>query len=866
MTPPRLADAILRRVLPIGKRGDSILGDLREEFRANPSALWYWRQRWLLSIRYLTSRSPYQDLTYPRSRGMWFELSSDLKAALRSMRRAPAASALIVLTLALAIGAATVGFVFVDLALLRGLPVDDTSRVVSVLMTDTNGSEGRGHVSGPDFLDYVARSTTLERIAVMRNGRAPLIRGGQSMTLTVALASAELFEAMGQRPMQGRGFLPGEDAAGATPVVVLAHRFWQSEFNGRPDVIGQTLQIGREHHTIVGIMSPDMEFGNIGEAEVWLPLRVDPAGPRDVRNLRLVARLKDGVSHEQAAAEMAAIGATLSIEHPRTNNGWLVRLVPVNDIVGGDEFWVVVALFALSIGLLMAIATANVSNMVMVRMLARARELAVRTALGARKGRLVRQLVAEGLALSVASALLAIPVAWAATRAIAALSPEAVFQQLHVDVHELTFVAVLTLICPVMFTLAPMRMLGRPDMRQVLAAGGGRGMTATSRGRTALVIMQVALAVVLLTVSVLSLRSMQRIYAAPTGMDTSRLLAFGLEFNDAQYPDAAAARSAADATRSALQRTSAVESVELVSGLPILGDSAPVVLSIDRHVPGPDDVRPTAVVTSATPGAGRALGLTMLSGTWWMEGASGVAVVSETAARRHLGGVDQAIGRMISVTQGTSLHELRVIGVVSDVANTNRTQAAPPRVWMPIAPGARRFAYLVETTDPAALTSNVRRAVAGEAPAIAVEYLQPFDSLLADAASSDYLVIGMLAGFAGLAVILASTGLFGVVSYTVARRTAEFGTRMALGASAGEVVRLVVRESAVILVVGLVAGLAGGVGIASLMGSVLAGLSPLDPLTISSVVTLLCLVTITATALPAWRASRIDPLIALRTE
>jgi ABC-type antimicrobial peptide transport system permease subunit len=209
---------------------------------------------------------------------------------------------------------------------------------------------------------------------------------------------------------------------------------------------------------------------------------------------------------------------------------------------------------------------------------------------------------------------------------------------------------------------------------------------------------------------------------------------------------------------------------------------------------------------------------------------------------------------------------LRVIGVVSDVANTNRTQAAPARVWTPITGETRRFSYLVRAVDPGALAGPVRRVVAAEAPSIPIEYLQTFDAALADAASSDYVVIGMLAGFAVLALVLASTGLFGVVSYAVAQRTAEFGTRMALGASGSDVVRLVARESAVLLAIGLAIGLAGGVGVASTMGALLFGLSPADPATLAGVVALLSMVTIAATALPAWRASRIDPVVALRTE
>jgi putative ABC transport system permease protein len=873
--PPRLADWLLSRVLPMGKRGESIRGDLVEEFHHQQSQVWYWQQTLRLTLRYLFSPSPQDTLTYPRRAGMWFDLADDVKGAFRNIRRAPGTSALIVLTLAFAIGAATIGFTFADLALLRGLPVDDPSKVVSVFANDQQGSNPRARVSGPDFLDYVARSTTLEKMAVMRDSRAPLIRNGQSRTVNVTLATADLLASMGQTAQRGRTFMLGDDRPGAAPVTLLADHFWRAEFQGRDDVIGRTLQLGRDHFTVVGVLEPEIEFGSIAEVDVWLPLRVDPQGPRDARNLRLLARLKDGVTFEQAASELSAIGAALANEHPRTNGGWTIRLVPVNDLIGGDGFWVVIALFLLSIGLLMAIATANVSNLVMVRTIARARELAVRAALGARKGRIVRQFVTEGMVLSLLAAGLSLPVAWAGLRAIVAISAEEVFQQLVIDGHELAFIAILALICPVVFSISPIRMLSRPDMRHVLAASGGRGTTASIKGRSLLVVVQVALAVILLTVSSLALRSIRQLYAAPTGMATADLLVFGLDLNDASYPTAELSAAAALATRAELLKLPGVEFASMMSGLPILGDQMPRALTVDNDVPIVKEAQPTAVVTGISHDAGRALGLSLLAGEWWAaEGADGadgadgltVAVISGAAARRYFGGVEQAIGRFVTVSQDDRLIRARVIGVSSDVANTDRTVSPPARVWLPLDPGARRFAYVVKAQNPAALSSSVRTVVATHAPAVPIEYLMTFDAALEQAASSDYAVIGMLAGFALLALVLASTGLFGVVSYGVAQRTSEFGTRMALGARAVDVVRLVAKESVVLLAIGLGIGLAGGIGIAFAMQSVLYELSPTDPVSIATVIALLSLVTMTATALPAWKAARIDPVIALRAE
>ena len=239
----------------------------------------------------------------------------------------------------------------------------------------------------------------------MRDGRAPLITNGQSQTLSVTYATANVFAAMGQSPLVGRVFREGEDVAGAAPVAVLSHHYWRDEMGGRADAIGRTLQIGREIVTVVGVLSPDMEFGNIADIDLWLPLKLNPDGPRDARNLRFIARLRDGVTFDQAAAKLAAIGDALANEFPLTNGGWKLRLIPIRELTGGQGFWVVIALFLLSIGLLIAIATANVSNLIMVRAAGRARELAVRTAMGARGGRLLRQFLTEGLLLSAIAAV-----------------------------------------------------------------------------------------------------------------------------------------------------------------------------------------------------------------------------------------------------------------------------------------------------------------------------------------------------------------------------------------------------------------------------------------------------------------------------
>jgi predicted permease len=868
-------------VLPPGKRGDSILGDLHEEFILFPDphspipdprslfrsrSLWYWQQTLRLVLRYATSRSPQRAVTVPRSNAMWFELSADLRTSLRMLRRNPGTSALIVATLALAIAAATIGFAFADLALFRGLPVDDNDKVVSIFASDTHGATLRGRVSAPDLLDYRARSTTLEHLSGMHDGRVALIRNGQSFTLTASYATANLFAAMGQTPLLGRTLQEGDDASGAVPVAVLSHHYWRDEMSSRPDALGRTLQIGRDVVTVVGVLKPEMEFGNLAEVDLWLPRRLDANGPRDFRNLRFIGRLRNGVTFEQAAAETAAIGDALANEHPRTNAGWKIQLVPIRDLTGGQGFWVVIFLFLFSIGLLIAIATANVSNLIMVRAAARAREMAVRTAMGAKGGRLLRQFLVEGLVLSIIAAALSVPAAWAGLQGIAAVSPDDVFRQIVIDAHELGFVATLALICPVVFSLASARLIVRPDLREVLATQGGRGSTARMRGRGALVVAQVALAVIMLTASSLAVKSIRAAFGQPLGMSVDRLLIFGMEFNDALYPDAAGARAAADATRTALEGLSGVTRVTAVSALPVLGDPGMTAIAVDAKPLAAGETTPMAFFTEARADAMATLGIGLRGGRWWNEGAAGEAVISETTAVRYFGGVERAVGRHFSVETKEQQLVYQVIGISTDVANTDRTASAPPRIWVPMSPARRRMTFVVESRDPAALAGPVRSVAAAVAAAVPIENLQTFTAAMKDAESSDYVIIATLGGFAMVALLLATAGLFGVVSYSVSQRTAEFGTRMALGAGSWDVIRLVARQSLGLAAVGLIAGLAGGIGVGFMMGSLLYGTSPADPGTIVSIAALLSIVTVVATAIPAWRASRIDPAIALRAE
>jgi predicted permease len=456
-------------------------------------------------------------------------------------------------------------------------------------------------------------------------------------------------------------------------------------------------------------------------------------------------------------------------------------------------------------------------------------------------------------------------------RICAALSPDRIFQQIHVDVHEVAFVAVLAIVCPLVFSLAPLGSAARSDVRQLLAAGASRGATARSRGRSVLVVSQIALAVVLLSASSLALRSIRQFWTEPLGIDVERLLIFTLEFNDGVYQDPRAAREAADATLDALAALPGVEVSAAISPLPVFGGEMQTTFGVDGVAMAPGELRPAAAVSQTTAGGGAALGLSLLAGEWWSrdadDGERGVAVVSRATADRYLGGPARALGRQLTMTSGSSKRTVRVIGVSNDVRSGQMTVEAVPRIWVPFEPGTRHMTFLIRTRSaPDSIAAAVRTAVPGVAPAIPIEDLQTTPERLIRAQSSDFIVVSMLAGFALLALGLSATGLFGLVSYSVSQRTSEFGTRLALGARGRDLVRLVAGGAARLIGAGLAIGLAGGVAVGHGMRGVLYRTAPGDPVTIAGVAGLLALIAVLATLLPAVRAARLDPLQALKGE
>ena len=797
-----------------------------------------------------------------------FDLLTDLRYGLRAAFQERAQTALIVITLALAIGTTTVGFSFADLAVLRGMPINDPDRAVVLFAVDPRTGNDRSYVTLADFADYRARSQTILQLAALDVGRATLIERGQASVLDVGRVTGDYFPIFGLAPRLGRHLQAGDDRPGAPPVVVLSDAYWSRITNRDPNVLGRSLQLGTTSYTVVGIASPTMEFGTLATIDAWVPLAIDPAAPRANRRVRVLGQLKPDATLATAAAEFQAIGDALAREYPATNSGWRARLAPISEAAGASGFWLIVTLLTVSVGFVLAIACANVANILLVRATARRRDVAIRAALGASRFRIVRQLLIEGALLSMASAALAIPVGQGLLSLIRSVDTQSGLQQLFFDIHELGFVSLVALAAPVMFALAPALQLARIDVRGELAAGGTRTVSARSRGRSTLVVMQVALAAVLLCVSGLAVRTAINVSHVEPGLVTDGALKFAIELDAQQYPDAAGIPARLTDLRTRLSSLPGVRDVALFDRLPVIGGAPVVSLMLDATPPPADGSGPWALSTEAHAGSLRAMGVRVIDGRDFLpqEQTAAVAILGRSAAVRYFGDGRNAVGKTVTVARGGEQTKREIVGVVSDVTSGDIERGPQPYIWLPLSNVRRAGFVVIGSGDPEALSVAIRQTVHAALPTTPVEELETYDAALRRLVASDLVIIGVMAGFAAFALVLAAVGLYGVVAFTAQQRRAEFSTRVALGAQTRDVLSLVFRHAFRLSAAGLTVGMIGGLMAASGMRAVLIGVEPLDPLNVIGVAGLLGVVTLAASLVPALRARRVDLVRALRAE
>lgn len=799
------------------------------------------------------------------------ELLQDIRYGARLLVQQPGFTAVVGLTLAFAIGANTVIFSIASFLLLRPLPFKDRDTLAAVFAVDPHRDSDRARVSGPDYLEWRAETRSFEALGAWRGDTATLTGVEEPIRLQVQCVTANLFGIWKLDMAHGRSFLAGEDQPGAEPVAIVGHGFWRRHFAGDPGVVGRPIALNGVAHTIVGVMTPEMEIGNLSLVDLWTPLALDPDAPRDDRRLQVYGRLAPGATVEQASAEMATIAGRQAEAFPATNEGWGARAVPLLEAMTGRNAWVVLTLLGVVVGLVLVIACANVANLMLARAVARRKELAVRAALGAGRLRLVRQLLTESLLVGLTGGALGLLLARGGLAVIRAVPSEPIFRQIAIDHRVLAFAAVLALVTPLFFSLLPALHAARADLNEALNEGAGRtsGGVRGRRGRHALVVAQLSLAAALLILSTLIIRTAIAQARLDFGFDPANVLTLQIELQGPRYPDDEPVRAFYDRALARLARLPGVRHAAAVSALPVFGGLSQTAFAIEgRPAPLAAD-RPWALQAIVTPDYFAAFDIPLVRGRGFTPAdgpdAPGVALVSAETARRYWSGEDP-IGRRIRLGDDGGPW-LEIVGVVGDVFNRPRLEEGfDPQLYVPLAQHPRRaMAFALRTaTDPAALIPAVRREIHAEDPDQALYDVRSMAQVFREEFASDRLIFGMFATFALVALLLAAAGLYGVMSYSVAQRAQEFGVRLALGARGGDVVRLVVRQGLVLVLVGTALGLLGGYALARAIANILFGVGPADPLTYGGVTALLATVAFLASYLPARRAVARDPIRALR--
>jgi predicted permease len=879
LRPPRWAERLLGLLLPWQYR-DEHLGDLAEGFgrraAADPGAArrWYRSQALrsvpaALRLRFRLRRDEHTSTGHTME-----SITQDLRFALRSLVKSPSFAVVSTITLALAIGVNTSIFSIVNAIVFAELPMSDSESVAVIRGVNPELGIEQGSVSPADYLDLVERARSFESIAALTEGQWVMTGAGQPERVQGLRMTALTPETWRLPTVLGRSFVAGEDRDGAERVAMLTHGYWTDRFDARPDVLGETLVLDGLEYTIVGVADPQLEFASFIESEVIVPLVIDPTGAdRTARFLFVSGRLSPGVTHEMAEEEVRRISLDLEGEHPETNRGWTLWSAPVLESLINEDGRTILLLLQLTVGMVILIACANVANMLLARATSRARELAVRAALGAGRRRLIRQLLTESLMISLASAALGLGIAVLLNRVLIWISAgmEVAFRMAKLDGRVLGFTLMVSLVAPVVFGLVPaLRASGLAGSSALRDRGaGGDGGRSGSRTRGALVTAQVSLALALMVVATLLTRTVAYLDSRPLGFDPTDLLTMRVDLPANRYEDDEAIRQFFIQAAEAVDAVPGTGGVALVSALPGADFDAMRPLEIDGYEQAPDRAAPTVLMSAVSPGYFAELGLSIQQGRDFERADDDtsypVAIVSREVASRYWADGD-AVGRRLRVAGADEWVE--VIGVVADVRATSDTEEPAQMVYRPHAQDARRGMYFVSrTTQELSLVAGpVREAIWSVDPNQPVESIRTLERAHYEQRASKYALLTLFITFAVFALIMASVGIYGVMAYSVSQRKKEIGLRMALGAEAATVRWMVVRQGATMLGAGIFFGLVAAFALSRVLASIVQGVSATDAATFVGVPTLLAVVALAANLIPARRATKLDPAQTLRAE
>jgi len=827
-----------------------------------------WRQEQTRFTRELTAAATY------RKGSFMDKLLQDIGLALRTVLRSPAFAVTAIITLSLGIGANVAIFTLTNTMLLKSLPYPDGERLVALWETMPDGRFNQLSLSPLNWVDWREQQTAFTDIAAYNEMSFALLSGGDPERVEGSRVSSSLFDVLGIPPAAGRVFTEQEDRPGGERVVVIADALWRGRFGADPGLLGSAILLDGDPYTVIGIMPRDYNFPN--DDQMWLPLALDVTEQtRSTHNLSAIGRLRDGVSQEQAYVEMSGIAARLAQEYPETNEGYGVFLQNYRESEIGDERILVYVLSGV-VGFVLLIACANVAGLTLARAGSRRQELAVRAALGAGRARLMRQLLTESVVMAVIGGVLGLFIGAAGKNLIVASFPEAVPTWLDwtFDGNVYGFLVAVSLLTGVLFGFVPALQASRGDLattlRSVGRAAGGRGRTWLRGG---LVVAEVALAMILLIGAGLMVRAYINVNAVDPGFDADDLLTLRVALPAADYPDADARARFFDEL---VERTRAVPGVEAAAATTLLpvGSFSGTYLGVEGEESTDTSTLPVVSYTKVTPGYFEALGIPLIEGRAFRrgDGATGtpqVLLVTRTAAGRFWPG-ESALGKRVKFgpTSDPESEFKTVIGVVGDVMQTGIGDPLFPGVYIPVvqSPSSSMNVLVRAPGGASAVLAAIREQVWQIDDALPVYDVATMRERIARDDWEEKLFTRIFATFAVIALVLAAVGLYGLVSYSVTQRTREIGVRMALGADRGKVVRMVVRQGLRLTAAGLVLGLLGSWGVTRVIAGLLFGVSPTDPLTFGSIFAVLAAVAVAASYLPARRATRVDPVTALREQ
>lgn len=803
---------------------------------------------------------------------------TDVRYAVRALLKKPGFTLTAVIALALGIGANTAIFSVINGVLLRSLDYADASRTVMVWERFVQQADHQNVVSPANFLDWQKSSRSFEKIAAVWDARLNFTGSGEPIEVQAQLVSASFFQVLGVQPLVGRWFTKDEDRPGGALVAVLSHKLWQDRFGGNKAVVGQQVTISGRSYTIVGVMPPGFHFID-DQVQVWKPLALDPANDyrkNSGRFLRCVGRLAPGVTMQQAQSELNVIARQLEQQYPTYNSGWGVSLVPIREQIVGDVRPILLVLLA-AVAFVLLIACANVANLLLARAATRQREFALRAALGASRMRLTRQLLTESVLLALCGGVVGIALAYWGVELLKRFGPDNIprLRDISIDPRVLLFTFGISLLTGIAFGLVPALQASRADVNDALKEAS-RGSTG-SRGklRSVFVVAEVSLALVLLIGAGLMIRSFMRLHAVKTGFETDRVLTMRVQLPGAKYKQDQQRLTFFQQAQERIAALPGVKAIGAINFLPLTGMASSTSFNIVGQPEAAPGHAPDTEVRVIAGAYFSAIGVPLIKGRVFEERdgpGSRVLIINETMAKKYFPNEDP-IGKRLAVEwappeEGKPKPIDEIIGVVGDTRETALERDPNPAIYWPLAREPYPFMTLIirSAVDPMPLAVAVQKEIRAIDPEQPVADVRTLDAVVAKSIARPRFNTFLLAIFAAVALVLASVGLYGVMNYSAAQRTHEIGIRMALGASRGDIMRLVLGNGMLLTLTGVAIGLVASIALTRVMQSLLFGVTATDLVTFVGVSLVLAIVALVATFVPAQKATRVDPTVALRYE